>query len=63
MEMVDWKDYGKLKFYKKWKKIFAWIPVESLIKDYQTDFYKALKSSDKNTPSTLFIEFMLSLLL
>ena len=48
---------------KEWKKVFAWIPVESLITDNQTEYYKALKSSDKNTPSTLFIEFMLSLLL
>ena len=48
---------------KEWKKVFAWIPVESLIKDNQTEYYKALKSSDKNADSTLFIEFMLSLLL
>lgn len=38
-------------------------PVESLIKDNQTEYYKALKSSDKTADSTLFIEFMLSLLL
>lgn len=48
---------------KEWKKVFAWIPVESLIKDNQTEYYKALKSSDKTADSTLFIEFMLSLLL
>ena len=48
---------------KEWKKVFAWIPVELLIKDNQTEYYKALKSSDKNADSTLFIEFMLSLLL
>lgn len=34
-----------------------------MIKDNQTEYYKALKSSDKNADSTLFIEFMLSLLL
>ena len=48
MKMVDWKDYGKLKFKKKWKKIFAWILVELLIKANQTEYYKALKSRDKN---------------
>lgn len=48
---------------KEQKKVFAWIPVESLIKDNQTEYYKALKSSDKTADSTLFIEFMLSLLL
>lgn len=34
-----------------------------MIKDNQTEYYKALKSSDKTADSTLFIEFMLSLLL
>ena len=48
---------------KEWKKVFAWIPVESLVKDNQTEYYEALKSSDKTADSTLFIEFMLSLLL
>ena len=34
-----------------------------MIKDNQTEYYEALKSSDKTADSTLFIEFMLSLLL
>lgn len=48
---------------KEWKEVFAWIPVESLIKENQADYYKVLNSSDNAADSTLFIEFMLSLLL
>ena len=48
---------------KEWKEVFAWIPVESLIKENQADYYNALNSSDKDADSTPFIEFMLSLLL
>lgn len=48
---------------KEWKEVFAWIPVESLIKEHQAEYYNALNSSDNNADSTSFIEFMLSLLL
>lgn len=47
---------------KEWKEIFAWIPVESLIKENQAEYYNALKSSDKDADSSSFIEFMLSLI-
>ena len=48
---------------KEWKEVFAWIPVESLIKEHQTEYYNALNSSDNTADSTSFIEFILSLLL
>lgn len=48
---------------KEWKDVFAWIPVESLIKENQLEYYNALNSSDSSADSTSFIEFMLSLLL
>ena len=48
---------------KEWKEVFAWIPVESLIKENQKDYYNALNSSDNDADSTTFIEFMLSLLM
>ena len=48
---------------KEWKEVFAWIPVESLIKENQAEYYNVLNSSDNNADSTSFIEFMLSLLL
>jgi len=48
---------------KEWKEVFAWIPVETLIKENQSEYYNALNSSDSSADSTSFIEFMLSLLL
>jgi Fic family protein len=48
---------------KEWKEVFAWLPVESLIKENQSEYYNALNSSDKDADSSSFIEFMLSLLL
>lgn len=48
---------------KDWKEVFAWIPVESLIKENQIEYYDTLKSCDHNADSSNFIEFMLSLLL
>jgi Fic family protein len=43
----------------KWKPIFEWIPIESIIKDNQEAYYKAIECSTKKSTSTPFIEFML----
>lgn len=48
---------------KEWKEIFAWIPVETLIKENQKEYYNALGTSDSEANSTKFIEFMLTLIL
>ena len=48
---------------KEWKDIFAWIPVETLIKENQKEYYNVLGASDSAANSTNFIEFMLSLIL
>ena len=48
---------------KEWKPLFAWLPVETLIKEHQNEYYQALGLSDTNSDSTAFIEFMLSVLL
>lgn len=48
---------------KEWKEIFAWLPVETLIKEKQKEYYSVLGASDSNANSTKFIEFMLSLIL
>lgn len=47
---------------KDWKDVFAWLPVETLIKEHQAEYYKALNTSDSNADSTIFTEFMLNLL-
>lgn len=47
---------------KDWKDVFAWLPVETLIKENQAEYYKTLNTSDSNADSTIFTEFMLELL-
>ena len=44
----------------KWKPIFAWLPVESIIHDRQDEYYAAINRSNCEGHSTAFIEFMLS---
>ena len=43
--------------------VFEYLPVESLIKENQNNYYKALGASDKLGESTPFVEFMLTLIL
>ena len=44
----------------KWNPLFAWLPVESIIHDRQSEFYQAINKSNADADSTAFIEFMLS---
>ena len=46
----------------KWNPIFAWLPIESIIHDNQSDYYNAINVSNNNGNSTVFIEFMLSVI-
>ena len=48
---------------KEWKEVFAWLPVETLIKENQKEYYNVLVVSDSVANSTKFIEFMLSTIL
>ena len=48
---------------KDWKEVFAWLPVETLIKENQKEYYNVLGASDSDANSTKFIEFMLALIL
>ena len=43
--------------------VYEFLPVESLIKQKQSDFYNKLSESDKKGNSTPFIEFMLEIIL
>jgi len=47
----------------RWKPVLAYLPVESVIRDRQAEYYEALAASDKQGQSTVFIEFLLSALL
>jgi Fic family protein len=46
----------------QWKPLFAWLPVESMIHDRQDEYYAAINQSNYDGESTLFIEFMLSVI-
>lgn len=48
---------------KEWKEVFAWLPVETLVKENQKEYYSVLGLSDSAANSTKFIEFMLTLIL
>ena len=43
----------------QWKPMFAWLPVETLIRERQQGYYDALKLADKAADSGVFVEFML----
>ena len=44
----------------RWKPVFAWLPVESMIHDRQEQYYAAINQSNFDGESTAFIEFMLT---
>lgn len=45
-----------------WKPIFAWIPIESIIKNNQEEYYKAITYSTSQGKSNIFILFMLDII-
>lgn len=45
-----------------WKNIFAYLPIESQIQKYQSEYYKAINDSNQNGNSNAFIEFMLKMI-
>lgn len=44
----------------QWRPLMAYLPVETLISEKQDEYYFVLGQCDKNSDSTLFIEFMLN---
>lgn len=47
---------------RQYNPVFEYLPIETLIKKRQTEYYNALGASDNNGNSTIFIEFMLSVI-
>jgi len=47
----------------RWKNLFLFLPVESVIRDRQQAYYDVLAESDHAGNSTKFVEFMLSAIL
>lgn len=46
----------------QWNQLFEYIPLESKIHDYQSDYYKAIANSNINGNSNGFVEFMLTMI-
>lgn len=46
----------------KWKEIFEYVPIESQLKKYQKDYYKAINDCNINGNSNEFVEFMLKMI-
>lgn len=44
---------------KEWKPLFAYLPVETIIRDRQDAYYKKLAESDNSGKATAFVEFIL----
>ena len=59
MEMVELQDYGKLRFYLIGKKH---LPIESMIKKNQEEYYTVIQNCNNAGESTEFIEFMLKMI-
>ena len=47
----------------RWKGLFAWLPVETIVKSHQQEYYNVISQCDTMGECTLFIEFMLGCLL
>ena len=55
--------YWQTMLLSRWKGIFAWIPVETIVKEHQQEYYDVIAKCDAAGNSTAFIEFMLRCLL
>ena len=47
----------------KYDRAFQWVPVESMIRSYQNDYYNVIAASNSSDDCTLFIEFMTDMIL
>lgn len=43
----------------QWKPIFGWLPIETLIRERQEEYYRVLSEADSQADSGIFIEFLL----
>ena len=55
--------YWQTMLLSKWKGFFSWIPVETIVKEHQQEYYDVIAKCDAAGSSTVFIEFMLRCLL
>ena len=46
----------------QWNDLFAWLPIEELIKERQQEYYDALAVADKKADCTEFVEMMMTII-
>jgi len=46
----------------KWKELFLWLPIETLIYEQQEDYYGAINVANMDGESTVFVKFMLEII-
>ena len=54
-----WDDCGQTLILSQWKPLLAYLPVETVIRGRQEEYYQVLEQADKHADATPFIEFML----
>lgn len=47
----------------RWNPVFQWVPVESVIRERQSEYYAAIHSSNTAADSQAFVQFMLEVIL
>ncbi|MDR0887792.1 MAG: Fic family protein, partial [Candidatus Methanoplasma sp.] len=47
---------------RKWKPVFEWVPIESMIYRHQNEYYEAIGESTNKTDAGIFVEFMLGII-
>lgn len=47
----------------QWNELFAWLPIEELIRERQQEYYDALAMADKKADCTGFVEMMMKIIL
>ena len=55
--------YWQTMLLSRWKGIFAWLPVETIVKEHQQEYFHVIQKCDQAGESTLFVEYMLRCLL
>ena len=63
MEMAGTGRLWQTLILQKWEPIFAYLPVESMILAHQSDYYTVLNAANTQGSSTVFVEFMLEMIL
>jgi hypothetical protein len=66
MEMVAWGGIGRrfcLPFGTIWDNTLAWLPVETVIKDRQSEYYQVLGETTQAGDDSVFVEFVLTAIL